>query len=73
MAMEPLRILRGNWEDFKALETKDNNTIYFILDERRIYIGETEFSRPSECISDLSFVTSDAANPTAITISTETL
>jgi hypothetical protein len=48
--MEALKILRGTQADFEKIASKDSNAIYFITDTHRIYIGETEFSRPTECV-----------------------
>ena len=53
-----------------------NNTIYFVYEVNtqneiipqsgRIYIGDIEFSRPSECITDLTFIASDTTQYNAI-------
>ena len=42
--METLQIKKGTWAAFNRLTTKDPNTIYFITDARRIYIGDIEFT-----------------------------
>lgn len=60
--METLQIKKGTWAAFNRLTTKDPNTIYFITDARRIYIGDIEFTRPTECMTDLVFIDSDGAN-----------
>lgn len=60
--MEALKILRGTQADFEKIASKDSNAIYFITDTHRIYIGETEFSRPTECVQDLSFIVSNGEN-----------
>lgn len=64
--MEALKILRGTQANYNNIANKDPNAIYFITDTKRIYIGTEEFSRPTECINDLIFITSDASNPVAI-------
>lgn len=66
MALQNLIIKKGLWEDFQKLATKDENTIYFIIDKGRIYVGNTEFSRPTECVSNLSFTTNDETTLSAI-------
>lgn len=60
---EKLESLNNASQEVKDLH---NNTIYFIyeVDEQgniisqsgRIYIGSIEFSRPTECLTDLSFI-----------------
>lgn len=59
--MDTLLIKKGTQAKYDALTTKDENTIYFTTDTHRIYIGSIEFSRPTECVSDLMFITSDDA------------
>lgn len=71
MAMENLIIKRGLWVDFNAIEKKDPNTIYFITDKGRIYIGDMEFSRPTECVSDLVFITNENSELKTITKQSE--
>lgn len=60
--METLQIKKGTWAAFNNLATKDPNTIYFITDARRIYIGNIEFTRPTECMADLVFIDSNGTN-----------
>lgn len=38
---------------YDALQTKDLNTIYFTTDEQRIFVGETEYTRPIQTGSTL--------------------
>lgn len=71
MAMENLIIKRGLWADFNAIQTKDPNTIYFITDKGRIYIGDMEFSRPTECVSNLVFITDKNSQLATITKQSE--
>lgn len=33
-------------EQYKALDTKDANTLYFVTDTQRLFVGETEYTRP---------------------------
>ena len=69
--MNELRIVKGTLEQYNtrvaavamADETTKNihnNTIYFIMDVHRIYIGNIEFSRPTECVTDLAFIVNNA-------------
>ena len=54
-----------------AVKNIHNNTIYFIYEvdgsskpisnSGRIYIGDTEFSRPTECLKDLTFIAGDSS------------
>lgn len=37
---------RGDQSDFDALTTPDNNSIYYLLDSRRMFVGDKEFTRP---------------------------
>ena len=58
--METLLIKKGTQAAYDALRANgktSDNTIYFTTDTRRIYIGSAEFSRPTECVNDLSFIT----------------
>ena len=57
--METLLIKKGTqvaYDNLKAQGKTNDNTIYFTTDTHRIYIGSAEFSRPTECINDLSFI-----------------
>lgn len=64
--MNTLNILKGTQKNYDALSTKDPNTIYFTIDTHRIYIGNEEFSRPTECVNDLQFIT--PSNNNALTV-----
>ena len=58
--METLLIKKGTqvaYDNLKAQGKTNDNTIYFTTDTHRIYIGNIEFSRPTECVNDLSFIT----------------
>ena len=39
-----VRFVTGTAAQYALLEAKDQNTLYFITDERRIYKGDTVFS-----------------------------
>jgi hypothetical protein len=53
--MEVLQLKKGLQADYDRLGYKDPNTIYFTTDTKRIYIGDDEFSRPTEVLQTLSF------------------
>ena len=42
--MALVKFLTGSAADFQGLGTKDQDTLYFITDERRIYKGDVPFS-----------------------------
>lgn len=65
--MNELRIVKGTLEQYNnklaSLATADettknihNNTIYFIMDVHRIYIGNVEFIRPVSSDGSLVFL-----------------
>ena len=58
--MNELKIKRGTQAAYDKIATKDPDTIYFITDTKRIYIGSDEFSRPTECVADLAFIVNNA-------------
>lgn len=41
-----LQFKYGLQESYNAITTKDLNTIYFTTDEQRLFVGETEYTRP---------------------------
>ncbi len=46
MPTNNVQLLRGTSDAYANLETKNSNAIYFLTDSQRIYIGDTEYSRP---------------------------
>ena len=65
--MDELKIVKGTLEQYNAklaaVATADeatkkihSNTIYFIMDVHRIYIGDTEFIRPVSSDGSLVFL-----------------
>ena len=43
-ANEEVIITYGTQSEFNELENKNENTIYFIIDTKRIYVGNTEYT-----------------------------
>ena len=43
----------GLQSNYELLDVKDLNTLYFCTDTQRMFVGETEYSRPvnTSCIS----------------------
>lgn len=46
MPTNNVKFKRGTMAAFANVATKDPNTIYFITDTNRIYVGDSEYSRP---------------------------
>lgn len=46
MSTNNVQLKRGTAAAFANVATKDPNTIYFITDTNRIYVGDSEYSRP---------------------------
>ena len=46
MPTNNVQFKRGTMAAFANVATKDPNTIYFITDTNRIYVGDSEYSRP---------------------------
>lgn len=50
--MALVKFVKGDSVSFSVLEAKDNDTLYFITDERRIYKGETPYGCSFTAVSE---------------------
>lgn len=53
MPTNNVQLKRGTAAAFASLATKDSNTIYFITDTNRLFVGDSEYTRPVQHGSEL--------------------
>lgn len=53
MPTNNVQLKRGTATAFASLATKDSNTIYFITDTNRLFVGDSEYTRPVQHGSEL--------------------
>lgn len=62
-----VQFTRCSQEKFDALETKDNNTIYFITDTPALYLGSVKYTSVTELAAALTRISASETSVTNIT------